>query len=149
MGLDRAPLFYKDPLFISALAAALLFWAILGFYGMWHPMPVREILSPRFLFLTLLQPFIEELLFRGFLQGQWLDTQWGKSSRAGITAANGLTSFLFVFGHFVSHPPEWAIAVFFPSIIFGYFRDRHQSLYPSILLHIFYNAGYFFLTGLP
>jgi membrane protease YdiL (CAAX protease family) len=150
MGLDHFPPFYKDPLFLSALGAAILFWFILGLYnGAWHPMQAREVLSSRFLFLSLLQPLIEELLFRGFLQSQWIQTQWGKSSWLGFSAANLMTSLLFTLGHFASHPPAWAIAVFFPSIIFGYFRERHDSLYPSIFLHVFYNAGYFFLIGLP
>ena len=149
IGLDHAPPFYKDPLFVSALGAALFFWMILGLYGIWHPIPLRETLSSRFFFLVLLQPVAEELLFRGILQGQWIQTQWGKSSWLGFSAANAMTSLLFVLGHFISHPPLWAIAVFFPSILFGYFRDRHHSLYPSLFLHIFYNAGYFFLTGLP
>jgi membrane protease YdiL (CAAX protease family) len=39
--------------------------------------------------------------------------------------------------------------VLFPSLIFGYFRDRYTSIYPCMVLHAFYNAGYFGLTGLP
>jgi uncharacterized protein len=149
IGLDRCPPFHKDPLFLLALGAALLFWIIMARYVTLHPITAREALSFRFLFLVLLQPVAEEVLFRGFLQSQWRETDWGKRSWHALSAANGLTSFLFMFGHFFSHPPQWAIAVFFPSLIFGYFRDRHDSLYPSIFLHIFYNAGYFLLAGLP
>jgi membrane protease YdiL (CAAX protease family) len=38
-----------------------------------------------------------------------------------------------------------AVAVFIPSLIFGYFRDRYEQLHAPILLHIFYNAGYIWL----
>lgn len=149
MGLDRCPPFYKDLFFISAVAAGVLFWIILSRSVTWHSIPVEEAFSRRFLSLVLLQSLVEELLFRGFLQGQWHETRWGRSCWHGLSAANGTTSLLFVLSHLLSHPPGWAMAVFFPSMIFGYFRDRHDSLYPSIFLHIFYNAGYFYLTGLP
>jgi membrane protease YdiL (CAAX protease family) len=45
--------------------------------------------------------------------------------------------------HFINHPPFWALAVFFPSLVFGYFRDRCDSVVPAITLHILYNFGYF------
>jgi membrane protease YdiL (CAAX protease family) len=35
--------------------------------------------------------------------------------------------------------------VLLPSLLYGYFRDRHGSVYPAIALHVFYNAGYFLL----
>lgn len=149
MGLDHLPPFHKDPLFLSALAAGVLFWLFLGRFVSWHPIRIEQALSRHFLSLVLLQPLVEELLFRGFLQGRWRETDWGRASWRGLSAANAMTSLLFVVGHLFSHPPAWAAAVFFPSMLFGYFRDRHESLYPAILLHVFYNAGYFYLTGLP
>jgi len=149
MGLDRFPPFFKDPIFLLAAAGAVLFWIVLGRSVDRHPIHPRDLLSRHYLSLILLQPFVEELLFRGFLQGQWLQTAWGSASRHGITVANLITSLLFVASHFISHPAGWAVAVFFPSMIFGYLRDRHDSLYPAMVLHMFYNAGYFYLTGLP
>lgn len=148
-GLDRSPPFYKDPLFILALIAGILFWVALSLFAGARPMPVHGLLSRRYLFLVLFQPAVEELLFRGFLQGRWLQSRWGRSSLLGFTAANLAASLLFAVSHLFSHRVEWAAAVFLPSLLFGYFRDRYDSLYPSILLHIFYNAGYFYLTGLP
>jgi hypothetical protein len=44
--------------------------------------------------------------------------------------------------HLWSHPAGWAAAVIVPSLVFGYVRDRYQSVYPSIVLHLYYNAGY-------
>ena len=63
----------------------------------------------------------------------------------GFTLANLATSVLFTALHFVSHPPLWAAGVLLPSLLYGYFRDRHDSVYPAIALHVFYNAGYFLL----
>ena len=95
--------------------------------------------------LVLLQPVLEELLFRGLIQGKLLTWNWGKRQFAGFTLANLATSLLFTALHFASHPPLWAAGVLLPSMLFGYFRDRHDSVYPAIALHVFYNAGYFLL----
>jgi membrane protease YdiL (CAAX protease family) len=62
---------------------------------------------------------------------------------------NLITSLLFVLGHLWQHPAAWAVAIAVPSLVFGWFRDRHDSVYPCIALHMFYNTGYFALTGLP
>jgi hypothetical protein len=61
--------------------------------------------------------------------------------------ANLLTSAMFVLAHLVSHSLAWSLLVFITSLLFGLLRDRFESVYPSIVLHIFYNAGYFLLTG--
>lgn len=149
LGLDTCPPFYKDPLFLLALLAGVLFWLFLGIRQPTTPMRTEEMFSRPFLFLVVWQPFVEELLFRGFLQGAWLKREWGRRSFLGITTANLVASLAFASAHFFSHPPLWAAAVFFPSLLFGFFRDRHASLYPAVALHLFYNGGYFFLTGLP
>ena len=67
----------------------------------------------------------------------------------GFTAANGVTALLFTAGHFVNHPAFWAAGVILPALIFGFFRDRYASIWPGIVLHVFYNGGYFVMTGLP
>jgi membrane protease YdiL (CAAX protease family) len=41
--------------------------------------------------------------------------------------------------------PALAAGVLLPALLFGYFRDRHDSVLPAIALHVFYNAGYFLL----
>jgi membrane protease YdiL (CAAX protease family) len=102
-----------------------------------------------FCFLVLWQPCLEEVLFRGVLQGHLYQQSWGWRAWHGVTVANATTSLLFMLGHWWQHPPLWALAVLGPSCLFGYFRDRYASVYPSMALHAFYNAGYFVLTGLP
>ena len=67
----------------------------------------------------------------------------------GFTAANGVTALLFTAGHFVHHPALWAAGVVVPALVFGFFRDRYASIWPGMALHVFYNGGYFMMTGLP
>lgn len=100
-------------------------------------------LTPMLLFnVVLLYPLVEELAFRGFLQG-WLRERTAlRRQWLGISTANVLTSIVFASAHLISQPPLWAAGVFFPSLVFGYFRDRHQSIVTAFLLHAWYNAGF-------
>jgi membrane protease YdiL (CAAX protease family) len=106
-------------------------------------------LSPTFGMLTVGQPLLEEVLFRGYLQGYCREQPWGQRAWCGITRANMLTALVFTAGHIWTHPLLWALAVLVPALIFGASRDRYGSIYPGLLLHVLYNAGYFGLSGLP
>jgi len=99
-------------------------------------------------FLIFLYPVIEELTFRGVIQ-EYINQktkQWKLFS--GLSVANLLTSILFVLMHFVHHVPIWAILTFFPSLVFGYFKEKYSKIIPSIILHMFYNLCYFSFIGL-
>jgi uncharacterized protein len=130
-----------DPHFALALVAGIVFW--LGLVGLGKTGPRHEWTA--LLLLVLLQPLLEELLFRGLMQGRLLTRPWGQRRLAGFTLANLATSVVFAALHFASHPPLWAAGVLLPALLFGYFRDRHDSVFPAITLHVFYNAGYFLL----
>jgi membrane protease YdiL (CAAX protease family) len=93
--------------------------------------------------LVLWQPLVEELLFRGLLQGFLRRTPIGRRALAGVSAANVITSLAFVGVHFVNQPPLWALGVFFPSLLFGYFRDRTDSVWPPLVLHVTFNTAFF------
>jgi membrane protease YdiL (CAAX protease family) len=149
LGLTWCPAFYRDPVFFGAMVAGVGFWLGLWLCVAVQPITLAQVLSPAFLALAVWQPILEELLFRGYCQGQLRQQSWGRQSWCGLTVANSLTSLLFVVGHCWAHPPLWAIAVLLPSLVLGYCRDRYLSVYPCIALHAFYNAGYFSLTGLP
>ncbi len=90
---------------------------------------------------------MEELIFRGALQGELLRRGWEQQTIAGLSVANWITSLAFMALHFIAHPPLWAAAVLVPSLLFGHFRERFRSLYPPLSLHIYYNTGYFLTTG--
>jgi membrane protease YdiL (CAAX protease family) len=149
LGLVPAGSFLRERGFFLALLAGVGFWGWLVWYTVPQPISLQQLLSWPFWSIAVWQPCTEELIFRGFLQGQLLDRPWGRRTVAGLTCANGLTTIVFVLGHFWQHPPLWAVAVTAPSLVFGYVRDRYGSVYPAIMLHIIYNAGYFGLTGLP
>jgi membrane protease YdiL (CAAX protease family) len=94
--------------------------------------------------VVLYYPVLEELLFRGALQGSLLRWGcWSRRSVAGITGANLLTSVAFCTLHLVNQPPLWALAVFVPSLAFGYVRDRQQSLVGALVLHSLWNGSFF------
>ncbi len=131
----------------------LVFW--LAFYLWQHPPMVWHInlaSLQTLLMLSLVYPILEELVFRGLIQSWLLEKPWAHPSCLGISLANILTSLLFMSLHFFQHAPLWAMAVFLPSLIFGYLREHYAQasypLLPSISLHCFYNAGWFYLFGL-
>ena len=99
----------------------------------------------RLLLLAGLYPLLEEWLFRGLLQPQLLTYRPLRTRLVGLTGANLLTSLLFGAVHLITQPPLWAAAVIVPSLVFGAFRDRYQSVVPAIILHSFYNLGYFLI----
>jgi len=119
-------------LYLTASSATDLSW------------PVR---SPGlFLLLILLYPMLEEMAFRGLIQGELMRKTVFRQQYLGITLANILTSGLFVAAHLFTHPALMAALVILPSLIFGYFRDRHDGwLLPAMLLHSYYNLGYFLI----
>jgi len=122
-----------------------------GLYVVYAPelQPAWVLAAPaQFFMLAAVQPVLEELVFRGLLQG-WLREKGGFiNAFLGVGLANVLTSVVFTALHFINHAPWMAASVFFPSLLFGYFRDRYDGwLVPSIGLHCFYNAGYFLLFG--
>lgn len=137
---------WRDRQFIAALLAAPIFWALWWRIDSPQFDPAWPLHAPfRFLLPALIYPVLEELAFRGLLQ-EWLyRKRWGRLRTGPVSVANWLTTALFVLAHFVHHPPAWAIAVAFPSLVFGYFRDRYQSIMPAITLHVFYNTGFIWL----
>ncbi|RRS30263.1 MAG: hypothetical protein P794_07850 [Epsilonproteobacteria bacterium (ex Lamellibrachia satsuma)] len=98
-------------------------------------------------FLILLYPVIEELTFRGIIQEYISQKTKQQILFFNLSIANLLTSILFVFMHFVHHEIIWAILTFFPSLVFGYFKEKYSKITPSIILHIFYNLCYFSFIG--
>lgn len=141
-----ARLILRDPLFWAAFAAGPLACAGLALLPgvAWSPgLPSGPVLWP--LLAVFVYPPLEEIVFRGGLQ-PWLAVRWRR--RWGpLTAANLGTSAVFTGLHFVFHPPLWAAAVLAPSLVYGYFRERHDALAAPIALHAAYNAVYLLLLA--
>ncbi len=138
-------IFWKDWRFHLALAAAPAFW--LGLYW-WSSADIAwswPLAAPlAFLWPALFYPVMEEIIFRGLLQ-ETLSERLKPWRLGPVTHANLITSLVFTGLHFFFHPPLWAASVLLPSLVFGYFKDRYRTLTTPIILHTFYNAGYFWL----
>lgn len=138
----------RDFAFLAALLVAPLFWLSLYYSGTeisglaWLSNNMWLIFQ-----LALLYPVMEELVFRGLLQERLWKTRLARLSIYCISMPNMVTSVVFTGFHFLVHPPVSAVAVIIPSLVFGFFRDRYQSVIPSIILHTFYNAGVVLLFG--
>ena len=98
----------------------------------------------RWLMLIIIYPVLEEFVFRGLVLG-WLNERLARRRFGLLSYANLLTSVLFVAVHFIAQPWYWALLVFFPSLVFGYLKERHNSLISPIILHSTYNLGFIFL----
>ena len=147
LGLEYHRPFHRDPVFLLLLALGPIVWLAIGRFSAFQPLPWHAIWSLAFLSVALWQPLFEELLFRGSIQGQVLQSIWGQKTWLGLSMANLIVSLLFVLAHLASPSLSWSLLVFIPSLCFGFARDRFGSVYSPIALHTFYNTGYFFLIG--
>ncbi len=139
---------FRDKAYLTAIFLAPFIWFSLYYSGVGVTGP--DWLSRHFslfLQLVLLYPIVEELVFRGLIQEKLWQTRLSRLSIYCVSMPNIVTSIVFTGFHFISHPPVWAVTVIIPSLIFGFFRDRYQHVLPAIILHVFYNSGYFLLFG--
>ena len=139
----------KDPLFPAAVLAGPIVWLLLYFilrpeldwsWPLYHP--------ARFLWPVLFFPVVEELLFRGLLQ-EFIRDYVSNRTFGLISVANLVTSLVFTGLHFFYQSALWATLVFFPSLVFGFFKDRSGRLTAPIILHIFYNCGFLWVFSAP
>lgn len=79
------------------------------------------------LFLVLIGPLLEELVFRGFLYGPI-------RRRIGSTIAIFFTAVLFMLGH-----GHFALSTFVFGLFSAYLYESTQSLVPSVLFHVLLN----------
>ncbi|MDN3641020.1 JDVT-CTERM system glutamic-type intramembrane protease [Simiduia curdlanivorans] len=138
----KANHWWQDRQWLIALCAGLLLSASAGFVLR------ASILSPAsllaFFLLALIYPLLEEIVFRGQIQPIIL-RHWPVKFSA-ISAANLITSAIFVLLHIASRGVSTlTLAVFFPSLLFGYFRERHGHIKSAVALHAGFN-WVFFLT---
>lgn len=126
-----------------ALLAAVPVWLALA---LWAGPQMRVPLGLwAWVSLVVVQPLLEELVFRGLLQGQALAllSRHGQPRRLGpVTLANALVTVAFVLLHLRAQPLAWALAVLAPSMVLGHLRERFASVWPAVLVHAVYNAGF-------
>lgn len=135
---------FRDWQFYLCLGLGPLAWLLLSFmYPLRDTHGVPALLWYQLLLVLLILPVLEEIVFRGLL----LDvlTRRFRQRLGRLSVANLLTSLVFAAVHLIHSAPGWALLVFFPSLVFGYLKERHGSLLSPILMHIFYNLGFYWL----
>ena len=130
-----------------AMLAAPIFVLLYISIFQYQPLDVNILFSDTksLFFLIVFYPVVEELAFRGVIQEYIASKTKEYRPFFYFTIANIVTSMLFVAMHFVHHTPLWAMLVFIPSLIFGYFKEQYGHIMPSIFLHMFYNVCSLFL----
>lgn len=139
-GLRFTGIRWGDPLLWIALAAGPVAWAGMAWLLRPELDPAWPLAAPGlFLLGILVYPVLEEIVFRGLVQDAIRNRL---AQRLGpLSLANLITSVLFAAAHLLRQPLHWAALVIFPSLVFGFFRERHDTLGTPILLHAFYNLG--------
>ena len=127
-----------------AALAAIVTWPffVIGFplyYGLERPFVLRGWNAP--VDLVLGQVFVialpEEAFFRGWLQTR-LDAVWPPTRRLlGVLVGPSLvvTSVVFALAHVATQPHPARLAVFFPSLVFGWLRGKTGGIGASIVFH--------------
>ena len=140
---------WSEGWFLTACSAAIPIWVAL--WGLQASSATSFHSASLLLLLSLVfwQPLLEEVSFRGLMQGALLDCRSFRSTFGPLTMANLCTSLLFALAHVPTHPVSWVMGIFLVSLLLGYARDNTGSLYPAIVLHCYFNAGYFLISGLP
>jgi uncharacterized protein len=85
--------------------------------------------------------FPEEAFFRGYLQST-LDRAWPPGRRilgARLGPSVLVTSAIFALGHLLTEPYPGRLAVFFPSLLFGFLRAREGGIGAAVVFHALCN----------
>lgn len=130
----------------ALLLAALIFppFAV-GFARWWHVRSLAWAAPPKLLDAALGQLVVvalpEEAFFRGYLQSA-LDRAWPRRVRifgAELGPAILVTSVIFALGHLATVPNPARLAVFFPSLVFGWLRARTGGIGAGLVFHAMCN----------
>jgi membrane protease YdiL (CAAX protease family) len=127
-----------------ALAAGAVTWPffVVGFplyYGIDRPFAIRGWSEPFDLVLgqLLVIALPEEAFFRGFLQTR-LDRAWPATRKLlGVPFGASIvaSSALFALAHVATQPHPARLAVFFPSLLFGWLRGKTGGIGAAVLFH--------------
>jgi len=97
-------------------------------------------LAAAFIGSVVLQPALEEIFFRGMLQGQLLSIARLRRRYLGISGANAITTVAFALLHLVHRPAATALLVAVPSLVYGYSRERYGGVALPYMQHALHNA---------
>jgi uncharacterized protein len=131
---------FKDRFFLLSLVLAPPVWLLVWFTDL-LPLLARDFTLAQLLFLGLVLPVLEELAFRGLIQGYLLRLPALAQRRFVFSAANAVTSVLFAAAHLIHQSFSLSLLILPPSLVFGELRDRFGSTRPSMFMHVYYNLG--------
>jgi membrane protease YdiL (CAAX protease family) len=156
-GLTLGGLVLPGPAFRARLARAVLgslVWAalfgaltfgpfFLGWRAFWHPhgafvlrVSALDVLNDAFGQLVIIA-LPEEAFYRGYLQSRLDDLFPPRFRVLGATVGPSLvlTSLIFALGHFATIREPARLAVFFPSLLFGWLRARTSGIGAGVAYH--------------
>jgi membrane protease YdiL (CAAX protease family) len=132
----------------DALVAAVIFFpAVYFLFGYFGGLHLEREFAPRFpgvgsLFesfatQTIMVAFPEEFLYRGYIQTRLNEILDRNRIIFGVRFGPGLiiSSGLFALGHFLVGLQLWRLDVFFPSLVFGYMREKRGNIISCTLFH--------------
>jgi membrane protease YdiL (CAAX protease family) len=120
-------------IFPPFVAGYRLYWHLGGFFHLAAPPHLLDDVSGQLVVIAL----PEEAFFRGYLQSS-LDALWPPRVRllgALVGPSLVVTSAIFAAGHVLTDPHPARLAVFFPSLLFGWLRARTGGIGPGVLVH--------------
>jgi len=94
------------------------------------------------LFLVVGAPIVEELFFRGLIQGAF-------TRRLGPTPAIFVTALIFCVAHVLNEGLFAPLVLFPAALVLGYLRHRYGRLAPGMIAHSTFNAIAFALLLVP
>jgi len=127
---------------IAALVAPLLIWP---WVPAWNEGTLGGGMIGAVVFVVSVS-IVEEVLFRGFLQGWLLRRASLKYTLFHFSRANWLTSLAFAAAHAWTRAPELVPGYFAVGMVLGYFRERYNGILVPVLLHSYYNLGLLFFS---
>ena len=85
----------------------------------------------------------EEFFYSVYMQTRFDEVYPKKYRIFGVTVGMGLiwTSLLFAFGHSVVMLQWWHFAIFFPSLLFGWMREKSGGILAGAMFHACCNVG--------
>ncbi len=128
-------------LFAAVLAPLLLVWWV----PPWSAVIFREGLTGALVF-SISVAVLEEVVFRGGIQGWLRQKAVFHLKLFGFSRANWVTSLLFACAHAWQHPLGLVPGYLAVSLVLGHFRDHYNGIRVPLALHLYYNLALLFLS---
>lgn len=137
----------------ASLAISLLMF-ILGIEEI-HPILIHSSVLSAFFIIGVLAPIGEELLYRGYIQTtlSCFNRYRFEMKAISISLPVLISSIIFAIAHLqlllagvtISFMIMILISTFIVGLITGYYREKTESLFPSILMHALFNIVSYFV----